>query len=688
MRAQAVSLDKTEPSIAIALHHATFIVIAFFAFALPIAFFPYNTSYIYTKTSFAVIMISALMLLGALRRIWAGQVYLPYTIIPVLALILVAAIPLGTSSAPPTSFSQWVLIIYFVGFYVVLVNEIRTRWEAQALVAALAVAAALISLYAILQYYGIVERPPNTQGANAMIATLGNKSYVASFLSALFVPTLALLWQARSALHRCLWGGALAAMGLALLLTRAETAWLALGAAVGVFVSIGVRRPRWALALFLGGLVVVAMRLGDAEVLQSLWLRLWNWATAGMIFLEHPVWGAGLGAYAQLFLGYKAKLLATDFGRFYAFYIPVSEHAHNEYLQVGAELGILGLLALGGIIWMIFRGGRKALPNTSWRFFVAGLSSGLVALGVDGFFGFPWHRPESALTIVIFAGLLHTSCGGLGRLWVVSRRIALISTMIMALVAIGGVTRVYWDFRADLALVRGRAYLEADNLAKAERWLERSRRWAIQPAAALRELGELYLRRGEHSQAIAALELSLRGEPRESTYLYLAQAYWGLGEEERAWEYIQRFLALEPHPTQKTLAYYLRAELWYHRGDYQQALAQLGHILRQAPDFGWAYLLAAQVYRELGERATAHEITLQGLIHVEKMLEQYQQALEEALWQEGGIAMGEFTQRLREIRELEELQQDLELLLRALAPAGGQDHERARARARTQLIEP
>jgi O-antigen ligase len=678
MRTQASSLDKPEHEMARALHHAIFIMMVVFALALPLAFFPYNTSYIYTKTSFAVIMISALVLLGALRRIWTGHLYLPYTMIPVLALILVATISLGTTL--PTSFSQWVLIIYFAGFYMVLVNEIRSGREAQALVMTLAVAAALISLYAILQYYGIVERPPNIQGSNAMIATLGNKSYVASFLSALFVPTLALLWQAQRIFLRCLWGGALFLMGLALLLSRAETAWLALGAAVGVFVGVGIGRPRWALALFLGGIVAATVGLGDAEVLQSLRLRLWNWATAGMIFLEHPVWGAGLGAYALRFFEYKSKLLATDFGRSYTFYIPASEHAHNEYIQLSAELGVLGLLALGGILWTVFRGWRKALVHESQRVFLGSLYGGLIALGVDGFFGFPWHRPESAAVLVFFAGILHAP-NTWGKLWAMSRRSALISTVVIAGLALGVSARAYRDFRADLALVRGRVYLEAENFAEAEHWLERSRRWAIQPAPALFELGRLYLRRGDYPQAVQALELSLAGGPRESTYFYLAHAYGGLSREEPTWDYIQKFLALEPHPTQKIFAYYLRAELWYHRGDHQQALAQLRHIMRQAPDFGRAYLLAAQVYRELGERATAREVALRGLTHVEKTLEQQQHALEEALWQEGGVAMGEFTQHLREIRELEELYQDLELLLKELTPPlGSQAHGESRAK--------
>jgi O-antigen ligase len=675
MRAQLLSPD--EHGIASALHHAIFITMVAFAFLLPLVFYPYNTSYIYTKTTFAVMLISALLVLWALRQIWVGRLCCPSTLIPAFALILVAAISLGNSSALPTSFSQWVLIVYFVGFYVVVVNEIRTSWEAQALVAALAVAATVICVYAILQYYGIVGHPPHTQGSTSMIATLGNKAYVASFVSVLFVPGLALFWHARHVLLRCAWGGALVLMGGVLVLARAETAWLALAAALGTFISIGLERPRWALALLLTGTIVAIAGLADAEVLQSLRLRLWNWATAGMIFLEHPVWGAGLGAYALRFFEYKAKLLSTDFGRSYTFYIPASEYAHNEYIQLGAELGIFGFLALVGILWAIFRGWREALTRADQRLLFGGLYSGLVALMVDSFFGFPWHRPESALVLVIFAGIVHAPRA---KSFAITRSTALLSTVIITLIAAGGVTRAYWDFRADLALVRGRLSLEAEDVVGAERWLERSRRWAIQPAPALFELGRLSFLQGDLSQAVHAFELSLAGGPRESTFLYLAQAYWGLGMEEQAWKYVQKFLALEPHPSQKTLAYYLRAELWYHSGDHQQALAQLGHILRQAPDFGGAYLLAAQIHRERGERAAARAIALQGLTYLEKVLEQRRQALEEALWQEEGIAIGEFTRRLREIRALEEFAQDLELLLKALTPSeGGQLDEEARA---------
>jgi hypothetical protein len=75
-----------------------------------------------------------------------------------------------------------------------------------------------------------------------MIATLGNKAYVASFVSVLFVPGLALFWHARHVLLRCAWGGALVLMGGVLVLARAETAWLALAAALGTFISIGLER--------------------------------------------------------------------------------------------------------------------------------------------------------------------------------------------------------------------------------------------------------------------------------------------------------------------------------------------------------------------------------------------------------------------------------------------------------------
>ena len=84
----------------------------------------------------------------------------------------------------------------------------------------------------------------------------------------------------------------------------------------------------------------------------------------------------------------------------------VARYAHNEYLQVLAELGVVGLGLVLGLLLVIGRHVRRhratACPLPTW----AGAVAGLVALAVHGLFDFGWHLPATALTGALLVGIV------------------------------------------------------------------------------------------------------------------------------------------------------------------------------------------------------------------------------------------------------------------------------------------
>ncbi len=76
-------------------------------------------------------------------------------------------------------------------------------------------------------------------------------------------------------------------------------------------------------------------------------------------------------------------------------------HCHNVYLQVWAETGLFGLLALlGSAGWMLKRAARAALGklgNYETRMVVIGATSAIVGIMVCGFADFIWHYPRVML---------------------------------------------------------------------------------------------------------------------------------------------------------------------------------------------------------------------------------------------------------------------------------------------------
>jgi O-antigen ligase len=83
-----------------------------------------------------------------------------------------------------------------------------------------------------------------------------------------------------------------------------------------------------------------------------------------------------------------------------------SRYAHNEYLQVLAELGFVGLallvVLLASLAWTVWRGRPHAPSTAVW----AGAAAGLAALAVHSALDFLWHLPAIPLAGAVLAGLV------------------------------------------------------------------------------------------------------------------------------------------------------------------------------------------------------------------------------------------------------------------------------------------
>ncbi|HWP64052.1 MAG TPA: O-antigen ligase family protein [Candidatus Binatia bacterium] len=118
------------------------------------------------------------------------------------------------------------------------------------------------------------------------------------------------------------------------------------GGALGLFGTT----PRWAIAVAGAAAVIGAVAAGPALLARfavgGADDRLGFWKTAILTFLDHPVTGSGPGTWAQLRYAYLGPDDPT-----YA--VP---HAHNLYVQVPAELGLVGTAALGVAVVVFLRG--------------------------------------------------------------------------------------------------------------------------------------------------------------------------------------------------------------------------------------------------------------------------------------------------------------------------------------------
>ena len=129
-------------------------------------------------------------------------------------------------------------------------------------------------------------------------------------------------------------------------------------------------------------------------------LRWTIWQATVRMALETPVFGVGLGAYQDAFTRFRPTVVPAD---------KLVDFAHNDYLQLLAETGVVGfgLLAWALVGLAVFVVRRLVLRRDP---LVKGLTIGaLCALAVAAFHSvldFGLHRPANAILVVATAAIV------------------------------------------------------------------------------------------------------------------------------------------------------------------------------------------------------------------------------------------------------------------------------------------
>ncbi len=301
---------------------------------------------------------------------------------------------------------QWLLSLcsYAVCLFVVvhLVQSVREVRGLVTILLGMGVFEAALGLYQFL--WGGQARPTGT---------FFNANFFASYEMAVFAvafgllcyrrPTEGLRWETP-----LLWLTA-GAVAVAFVLAQSRGALLAFVVAVA---CVGLSRfGKPFLAVIMLGLIAGALVQNPLQqrVLTVgaqdpyAYTRLAIWKNSLERIIDHP-WGVGLGLYKYTSFQYRFPVEGAI-----ARYGKRAESAHNEYLQMTVELGVLGLVLflagvalLGGEIRETLR-----LPLEPWeRGLVVGLSGGILGILVHGGVDAVFHEPALVLLAILFAGMI------------------------------------------------------------------------------------------------------------------------------------------------------------------------------------------------------------------------------------------------------------------------------------------
>jgi O-antigen ligase len=149
-------------------------------------------------------------------------------------------------------------------------------------------------------------------------------------------------------------------------------------------------------ALLLSGPEVFTRFLGTPVADDPTTGRSHFWRVTLEVIRSYPLIGSGLGSFGAIYTRFDTR------NGFYRL-----EQAHNDYLQVLSDAGIIGAILGLAFIFILFRRAfaRRETHDRFRRAVTTGAMAGCFASLVHSFFDFPLHTTANALLFLILAAV-------------------------------------------------------------------------------------------------------------------------------------------------------------------------------------------------------------------------------------------------------------------------------------------
>lgn len=247
------------------------------------------------------------------------------------------------------------LLVYLAVFFLTA-QTCRTPRHALQVCGVQVGVAVVLSVYSILQHYGIDFIPWNPPVVKRSFATLANPNRLAGYLIMIAPLLMAALVGASSRWVRvgALMGTVVVYLGL--VFTYSRGGWLALLVSLGCLGMIAVfwqgrrptRRGLIALVAVIALFAAVTVPQQGTRLLRlkeyagdrmDIGVRMSMWKGALNIIAGHPWLGTGIGTYRTAIYQAEPEELQQRLG----FKQETPTYSHNDYLQTASEIGLPGL---------------------------------------------------------------------------------------------------------------------------------------------------------------------------------------------------------------------------------------------------------------------------------------------------------------------------------------------------------
>ena len=417
------------------------ITIIALAVLVPIVFNPRCHTFFYPAKDFSF---EALTIIGLM--FWALKMInreeIKFTSIPlnlpVLSFIAICTLSLIWSDTFFTSLKELPQFLAGPFLYFVIVNNIGGEKQVNRIISTVLLVGVALSIYGIFQYNDIdFSFWVGNTGRMRVFGLIGNAGYFAGYLILPLSIAIPLFFVSKNRNRKILLLIGILTMGTTFILTFTRSSYLALSVSLifMFFLFLLSRGKRFIkdnkkiFIIILTAIIIVAFlfiipntvskpgtvisqikgRTSIARLKNDITsnARIAIWKFTGIMIKDRPILGSGIGTYKYNTLRYQAKFLEQGDNRSIYGY-SWADKAHNEYLQLWAELGIIGLAIFIWLIITYFNQGIRYLKremDEQKQGIMIGLMGGVVAFLIDSIFWFPLHLSANLSLFWLFIGL-------------------------------------------------------------------------------------------------------------------------------------------------------------------------------------------------------------------------------------------------------------------------------------------
>lgn len=190
-----------------------------------------------------------------------------------------------------------------------------------------------------------------------------------------------------------------------LFMGNSRAAWL--GSAVGVgylfYKETGSlkRLKKWAILLLFSGILLGAGLCTWHKVNSALG-RLLIWKVSGQMCYEHP-WGMGINGFQRNYMAYQENYFAGGGNEVERMLADETLYAFNDFLRIGVEQGILGLLFIMVLLYLAFRKNNVGYCCSKEIYIIRGV---LLTWLVFSLFSYPSSQLQTKAIFIVFIGML------------------------------------------------------------------------------------------------------------------------------------------------------------------------------------------------------------------------------------------------------------------------------------------